>query len=80
MGTIIDLFPTDVKQAKSCKLSDPKATKEELLAYWKEKNNVISGEFHKFGVFEKQKTLDTVLEMNFELYTLVLKLRERLGE
>jgi len=80
MGTIIDLFPPNVKQGRSCKLSDPKATKEELLAYWKEKNNVISDEFHKFSVFEKQKTLDTVLEMNWELYNLVLKLRERLGE
>jgi len=78
MGTIIDLFPPNVKQGKSCKLSDPKATKEELLAYWKEKNDVISDEFHKFSVFDKQKTLDTVLEINWELYNLVLKLREQI--
>lgn len=80
MGTIIDLFPPNVKQGKSCKLSDPKATKEELLAYWKEKNNVISDEFVKYNAYEKQGILDTVLEINFELYGLVLKLRERLGE
>lgn len=76
MGNIVDLFP----DKKSFKLSDTKLSREELLEYWRGRNNIISDEFVKFNAYEKQQTLDTVLEINFDLYSLVLKLKERLGE
>ena len=50
------------------------------LTYWKLRNEVISDEFVKYNACEKQEILDTVLQMNLELYTLVVKLKERLGE
>lgn len=76
MGNIVDLFP----DKKSFELSDTKLSREELLEYWRGRNNIISDEFVKFNAYEKQQTLDTVLEINFDLYSLVLKLKERLGE
>lgn len=50
------------------------------LTYWKLRNEVISDEFSLYNPYEKQQILDTVLQMNLELYTLVVKLKERLGE
>lgn len=50
------------------------------LTYWKLRNDLISDEFHRYNCYEKQEILDTVLQMNLELYTLVVKLKERLGE
>lgn len=72
MGTITELFPKKTVGEITVEV-DP-------LTYWKLRNEVISDEFVKYNSYEKQNILDTVLEMNFELYTLVLKLRERLGE
>ena len=50
------------------------------LTYWKLRNDLISDEFSLYNPYEKQQILDTVLQMNLELYTLVVKLKERLGE
>lgn len=50
------------------------------LTYWKLRNDLISDEFVKYNAYEKQQILDTILDMNLELYTLVVKLKERLGE
>lgn len=50
------------------------------LTYWKLRNDLISDEFVRYNAHEKQGILDTVLQMNLELYTLVIKLKERLGE
>lgn len=72
MGSVIDLFPKKAVGEITVEV-DP-------LTYWKLRNDLISDEFVKYNSYEKQNILDTVLEMNFELYTLVLKLRERLGE
>jgi len=72
MGTITELFPKKTVGEITVEV-DP-------LTYWKLRNEVISDEFVKYNAYEKQEILDTVLSMNFELYTLVLKLRERLGE
>lgn len=72
MGTITELFPKKTVGEITVEV-DP-------LTYWKLRNDLISDEFVKYNSYEKQNILDTVLEMNFELYTLVLKLRERLGE
>lgn len=72
MGTITELFPKKAVGEITVEV-DP-------LTYWKLRNEVISDEFVKYNAYEKQEILDTVLSMNFELYTLVLKLRERLGE
>ena len=75
MGEIVDLFVNKkpLKTVVSDVVVDP-------LTYWKLRNEVISDEFVKYNAYEKQAILDTVLQMNLELYTLVVKLKERLGE
>ena len=50
------------------------------LTYWGLRNQIISEEFKLYNAYEKQQILDTVLNMNRELYTLVVRLKERLGE
>ena len=72
MGTITELFPKKTVGEITVEV-DP-------LTYWGLRNQIISDEFKSYNAYEKQEILDTVLSMNFELYTLVLKLRERLGE
>lgn len=74
MGSVIDLFPKKPTNISEITIEvDP-------LTYWKLRNDVISDEFVKYNAYEKQEILDTVLSMNLELYTLVVKLKERLGE
>lgn len=68
---IIDLFPK--KPLINTVEVDP-------LTYWGLRNQVISDEFKLYNAYEKQQILDTVLSMNLELYTLAIKLKERLGE
>lgn len=72
MGTITELFPKKTIGEVTIEV-DP-------LTYWKLRNDLISDEFHRYNSYEKQGILDTVLQMNLELYTLVVKLKERLGE
>lgn len=74
MGTITELFPK-----KPFKVSEI-TVEVDPLTYWKLRNDLISDEFVKYNAYEKQAILDTVLQMNLELYTLVVKLKERLGE
>ena len=72
MGSVIDLFP---------KKSIGEITVEvDPLTYWKLRNDVISDEFVKYNAYEKQEILDTILGMNFELYKLVIELREKISE
>ena len=71
MGDVRELFPK--KPEKVSVEVDP-------LTYWKLRNEVISDEFMKYNAYEKQEILETVLQMNLELYGLVIKLKERLGE
>lgn len=67
MGSVIDLFP---------KKSIGEITVEvDPLTYWKLRNDLISESFHTFSIHEKQNTLDTVLQMNNELYEMILKLK-----
>lgn len=72
MGTITELFPKKTVGEVTVEV-DP-------LTYWKLRNELISDEFMKYNAYERQEILDTVLQMNLELYTLVVKLKERLGE
>lgn len=69
-GNIFELFPK--------KPFKPDETKEELLAYWRERNKLISDDFHLNSVFQKQEVLDVVLKINDDLYELVLKLKGEL--
>lgn len=74
MGTITELFPKkpfDIGEI---------TVKLDPLEYWRLRNEIISDEFSLYNPYEKQQILDTVLNMNMELYTLVIKLKERLGE
>lgn len=73
MGDVRELFPKKVVQDAVTVEVDP-------LTYWKLRNEVISDEFMKYNAYQKQDILDTVLQMNLELYGLVIKLKERLGE
>lgn len=72
MGTITELFPKKTVGEITVEV-DP-------LTYWSLRNQIISDEFKSYNAYEKQQILDTVLQMNLELYTLVVKLKERLGE
>lgn len=71
MGTITEMFP---------KKSVINTVEVDPLTYWSLRNQIISDEFSLYNTYEKQQVLDTVLQMNLELYTLVVKLKERLGE
>lgn len=73
MGDVRELFPKKVVQAAVTVEVDP-------LTYWRLRNEVISEEFMKYNAYEKQEILETVLQMNYDLYKLVIKLKERLGE
>lgn len=81
MCEIIQLFGSklgDKQSEKVKKLSEitKQDSTEELVAYWEERNNRISDEFHTRSIFDKQTILDTVLNMNLELYKLVVKLKK----
>lgn len=73
MGEIRELFPKKVVQAAVTVEVDP-------LTYWRLRNEVISDEFMKYNAYEKQEILDTILNMNLELYGIVLKLKRRLND
>lgn len=72
MGTITELFPKKTVGEITVEV-DP-------LTYWGLRNQIISDEFKSYNAYEKQQILDTILNMNLELYTLVIQLREKLGE
>lgn len=65
---IVSLFPKKP-------ISETITVKINGLEYWRIRNEVISDEFHKYGVYEKQEILDTILGMNYELHKLVLELK-----
>lgn len=71
--SVIEMFPKKEVKGEVTVEVDP-------LTYWKLRNDLISDEFVRYNAHEKQGILDTVLQMNLELYTLVIKLKERLGE
>ena len=73
MGDVRELFPKKVVQSAI-------TVEVDRLTYWKLRNEVISDEFMKYNAYEKQQILETMLQMNLELYGLVIKLKERLGE
>lgn len=70
---VINLFPK-----KPITISEEAVSKEFLLEYWKERNRVISEQFHKNSIYQKQETLDIVLNISNDLYELVLELKEKL--
>lgn len=74
MCEIIQLFGTS-KVKKLSEITKEDST-EELVAYWEERNNRISDEFHTRSIFDKQTILDTILDMNLELYKLIVKLKK----
>lgn len=71
MGDVRELFPKKVEKV---------TVEVDPLTYWKLRNEVISDDFMKYNAYEKQEILETVLQMKLELYGLVIKLKERLGE
>lgn len=64
MGSVIDLFPDKPVQHNISKLD-----------FWIGRNEIISRDFHTFSIYQKQETLDTVLNINNQLYELILTLK-----
>ncbi len=64
MGSVIDLFPDKHVEHNISKLD-----------FWKGRNEIISRDFHTFSIYQKQETLDTILNINNQLYELVLTLK-----
>jgi hypothetical protein len=73
MGSVIDMFPKKP-------ISESITVKVDVLEYWRIRNELISDEFSLYNAYQKQEILDTVLNMNYELYELVVKLKERLRD
>lgn len=46
-----------------------------LLEFWKSRNQIISDGFVTMSVWEKQNILDTIIQVNNDLYELALKLK-----
>lgn len=69
MGSVIDMFPEKVVTDKSVEHTISK------LDFWKGRNEIISRDFHQFSVYQKQETLDTILNINNQLYQLILELK-----
>jgi len=70
--TILEFKPRDVVKEIEAQDIIPDNV---MLDYWKERNEVISRTFPTLSVWEKQDTLDIVLEMNSQLYELCLQLK-----
>ena len=69
MGSVIDMFPEKTSVDKSVEHTISK------LDFWRGRNEIISRDFHTFSVYQKQETLDTVLDINNKLYQLILELK-----
>lgn len=69
MGSVIDMFPEKVSADNSVEHTISK------LDFWIGRNEIISRDFHTFSVYQKQETLDTVLDINNKLYQLILELK-----
>lgn len=61
---IVNLFPKKQPEHNISKLD-----------FWIGRNEIISRDFHTFSVHQKQETLDTVLNINNQLYELILTLK-----
>lgn len=67
--SVIEMFP---KKPDADKSVDHTISK---LDFWIGRNEIISRDFHTFSVYQKQETLDTVLDINNKLYQLILELK-----
>lgn len=70
MGDVRELFP---KKAES-EVRDV----HETLIYWKQRNETIAETFYTLSVYQKQEMVEALLEMNYDLCKLVLKLKGEL--
>lgn len=71
--SVIEMFPKKEVKGEVTVEVDP-------LTYWKLRNDLISDEFVRYNAHEKQGILDTILNMNLELYKLVLELKGKLND
>ena len=67
--SVIEMFPKKPHTDKSAEHTISK------LDFWIGRNEIISRDFHTFSVYQKQETLDTVLDINNKLYQLILELK-----
>lgn len=72
-NNVINMF-----SKKAIQISADAVSKEFLLDYWKERNEIIASTFMSLSVYEKQSILETVLSINNELYETVLKLKGKI--
>lgn len=78
--SIILEFPKCVKKVsvQETKELTYKEAQDMLMAEWNERNQIVSDDFHKYNAYEKQGILDTVLEMNNELYKMLIEAKGKL--
>jgi hypothetical protein len=67
--SVIEMFPKKPDAGNSIEHTISK------LDFWVGRNEIISRDFHTFSVYQKQETLDTVLDINNKLYQLILELK-----
>ena len=72
------MFPKCVKVATKVEQKKEltyKEAQEQLLADWVGRNQVISDEFCLYNAYQKQVILDTILDMNSELYKIIIEMK-----
>lgn len=67
--SVIEMFPKKEVADKSVEHTISK------LDFWIGRNEIISRDFNTFSVYQKQETLDTVLNINNQLYQLILEIK-----
>lgn len=70
MGDVRELFPK--------KTESEVRDSHETLIYWKQRNETIAETFYTLSVYQKQEMVESLLEMNYDLCKLVLKLKGEL--
>lgn len=75
--SIILEFPKCVKKVsvQETKELTYKEAQDVLMAEWNERNQVISEQFCTMSVWQKQETLDVILQMNSDLYKIIIEMK-----
>lgn len=75
--SIILEFPKCVKKVnvQETKELTYKEAQDMLMAEWNERNQVISEQFCTMSVWQKQETLDVLLQMNSDLYKIIIEMK-----
>lgn len=82
MSIILEFPKVSVLKTTNVKYSDKtvkevtyKEAQDMLMAEWNERNEVISEQFCTMSVWQKQETLDVILQMNSDLYKIIIEMK-----